>query len=368
MAFDIKVYAGTASDSNDLFNKLVNAFKTVYGYDAANATSDSKGWKVTKVNDSLYVLESVGELGVDDLCYTIENTGTTVKISGYMNYDPNTNALSTYGINDKSFGYKSLQLSLPTQQFWIYGNSDFIHIITKGYGVSLNTQGATTPQIVSFGKFIPTYNPAVTNPTDDTLPQGGDVVIAVNDASIFEVDRYVMISSAYTFEKVLVTDVDVAGNSIRVSNIVQTHQKVGDHPIIIGEIAKPYYIWQNYDSSKAQHCNVLPHIGGNTTVTPTDETNNQGIGVPADIFTSVATLAEDSALDRLNYDRYMFELYIHYSTDLDQGFYGKIPFVYCVGSNNINSETTVINDNAYLYRVFSIYNYPQSYAFRESYK
>ena len=367
MAFDIKVYAGTSSSSDDLFSKLVNAFKTVYGYDAADEDSNSKGWKVTKVNNTQYILESVGELGVDDMCYSLENTGSSVKLSGFMNYDSNTNALTTYGLSE-TFGWKTLHTTLPTQQFWLYGNSDFIHIITKGYGVSLNTNGATTPQIVSFGKFIPTYNPAVTNPKDDTLPQGGDVVIAVNDASIFEVDRYVMISSAYTFEKVLVTAVDIANESIRVSNIVETHQKVGDHPIIIGEIAKPYYIWQNYSPDQSQYCNVLPHIGGATTVTPNDNTNNQGVGVPASIFTQVSQLAEDSALDRLNYDRYMFELYIHYSTDTDQGFYGKLPFMYNVGSNNINSETTVINDNAYLYRVFSIYNLPQSYGFRESYK
>jgi len=365
--FNIKVYAGTAVDVNDLFNKIVNAISTIYGYNAENETETSTGWKVTKLSTSLYVLESRGEFGVDDMCYTIENTGSTIRISGYMNYNPDTGALTTYGIN-QTFGWKEMNLQIPTQQFWIYGNSDFLHIITKGFGVSDNTYGAVTPHLVSFGKFIPTYNPAVTNPTVSTIPQGGDIVIPVVDASIFEPDRYIMISSAYTFEKVLVTGVDVAGNTIRVANIVQTHAVVQNHPIIIGEIAKPYYIYQNYHPSATQYCNILPHIGGSTTVDPNAATANQGVGVPGKIFTQVAILAENSALDRLNYDRYMFELYIYQDVDLDQGFYGKLPFIYNVGSNNINSETTVINDNAYLYRVFSLYNLPQSYAFRESYK
>jgi len=193
-------------------------------------------------------------------------------------------------------------------------------------------------------------------------------VIPVADASIFEPDRYIIISSAYTLEKVLVTGVDVAGNTIRVANVVQTHTVVNDHPIIIGEIAKPYYIYQNFHPSQAQYCMILPHIGGSFTVDPQVYSNNQGAGVPGKLFTQVSVLAENSALDRLNYDRYMFELYIYQDTDIDQGFYGKLPFVYNVGSNNINSETTVINDNAYLYRCFNIYNLPQTYAFRESYK
>jgi len=173
MAFNIKVYSGTATSASDLFNKIVNAFTTVYGYDSANETEDSKGWKVTKVSSTKYILESKGEFGVDDMCYSIE-LGSTITISGFMNYNPDTGDLTTYGLNE-SFGWKDFHIPVSTQQFWMYGNSDFIHIITKGFGVSDNTDGAVTPQLVSFGKFIPTYNPAVTNPTIDTIPQGGDI-------------------------------------------------------------------------------------------------------------------------------------------------------------------------------------------------
>ena len=366
MAFNIKVYSGTSTSNSDLYNKIVNAISTIYGYKAEDETDTSTGWKVTKISSNKYILECKGEFGVDDMCYSFE-LGDTIKISGFMNYNTDSGALTTYGL-DETFGFREFQLPVETQQFWIYGNSDFIHIITKGFGVSDNTNGAVTPQLVSFGKFIPTYNPAITNSTVDTIPQGGDIVIPVADASIFESDRYIIISSAYTFEKVLVTGVDVAGNTIRVANIVQTHTVVNNHPIIIGEIAKPYYVYQNYNTKLSNRCSILPHIGGNFTVNPDQYNNNQGAGVPAKLFTSVSVLAQNSALDRLNYDRYMFEIYLYQDVDIDQGFYGKLPFIYNVGSNNINSETTVINDNAYLYRCFTLYTLPQTYAFRESYK
>ena len=372
MAFSINLYAGTATDSTDMFTKIIGAFTNVFGYLNDTGDATGTGWEVVPMNDTntKYLLKSKGTQGLDDMVYVIELSGN-ITISGYQHYA--AGELSTYGIIGQTFGTKTIEIRISTQQFWIYGNEDFIHIIAKGYGVA--TQAIDiTPNIISFGKFIPTYNPSVTHVRGITqINQGADVLIPVEDASIFEPDRYIIISSAYTFEKCLVTEVAYAGNTIKVANISQNHVYVDGSPIILGEIAKPYYTFRqaNLQGGATQEDSVMvfPRLSGSTlTITPTTVQTYGGSGVKCKIFKEIETLALNSALDMLNYDRYMFELYIYSTEEEERGFLGKLPYVYSVGSSDTNSESTIINDQYFLYRVFKCYGMRQSFAIRESYK
>jgi len=382
MAFNINLYAGTATDMNDLFTKMMNAFMTIFGYngDDANAGGNTNGWEILNVSQNDYAILSKGTSGVDDLVYRITLNGSSIAIGGYQFYDRVNKVFSTYGINDQSFGIKTLENEIPTMQFWMYGNNDFMHIIWKGYGLATEAK-AITPYIISFGKFIPTYNPAVTHLSQAVtqIDQGSDILIPVQDASIFEPNRYIIISSATTFEKVLVTEVSTAGNTITVANVSQFHSNLTDDngniisPVVLGEISKPYYIWKqtntNSGSTNENSVMVFPRLSGSTLSITTDSvTANGGSGVKCNIFNEISTLAQYSALDMLNYDRYMFELYIYSSVEDEKGFLGKIPYIYLIGSADTNSESTIVNDNYYLYRIFKLYNFPESIAVRESFK
>jgi len=398
MAFNIKVYAGTAATVNDLFTKLVTAFTTVYGEDTT-ITPTFDGWSVTEIDtNARYWLNSTGENGLDDINYILELVDGKIVITGVQYYDKDGSGVaatpdsySTRGIPDYYYSKKELVLPMNNAQFWIYGNKDFIHIITRGYG-STSYASYLTPHIFSFGKYIPTYNPTITTPAGVTeITQGSDIVIPVQDASIFEPDRYAIISGPETWEKVLVVEVDLANNMIRVSNIAQHHKQLQTttgantltHPIIIGEISKPYYMWKQaavgasgygQGAINESFVSMLSDISGTiSSKSATAYADQAGDGVCGTVFQPIATLAKHSAIDMLNYDRYMFELYIYVDEEQDdknKGFYGKLPFIYAVGSSDTNSETTVINDNYYLYRVFDLYSFldDESIAVRETYK
>ena len=378
MAFNIKVYAGTASDTNNMYQKIIQGMTTVFGYAKTSGSVTGQGWEVISADggNSKYFLKSKGSDGLDDMVYSINNQ---LVINGIQNVSGNS--VSTYGVSGALFG--KVKMFIPSgvggYQFWMYGNDDFIHIFTRGYGENGSRAENTAIFTVSFGKFIPTYNPSITHVASiNKISIGSDVIIPVNDASIFEPNRYITISSALTWEKTLVTEVSYAGNTIKVSNISQDHQVIDGAPIILGEMAKPYYIWgtgqtnTNTGMYTDNQIMVLPRVSGTMLSLSSQDATRYGHGVRCDVFTQIGTLAQYSALDMLNYDRYMFELYIYCTEPGEYAFLGKIPYIYMVGSEDTNSESTIINDQYFLYRVFQDYNLRAggkvSLAVRESYK
>lgn len=387
MAFNIKVYAGSSSSSSDLFTKIRNALQSVFGYVATPGVAvTGDGWAVRDIGSDKVLLTSKGSDGLDDLNFSMALTGNKIRFAGFQFMDGGKPY--TYGIENAEFGFAETYIGgLNDKQFWIYGNSDFIHILYRGYGVYSGANSKDTEiHIISFGKFIPTYNPSITHvQTIQRITIGSDVIIPVVDASIFEPNRYITISGATTWEKTLVTDVSYVGNTITVSNISQDHfiMQNGDytHPIILGEMAKPYYIWSlnqqdvtGSSSVASDEVMLLPRLSGTMLSLSTSEMTAVGYGIRGKLFTQIDTLAHHSALDMLNYDRYMFEMYIYVDKVNETGFLGKLPYIYAVGSNDTNSESTIINDQYFLYRIFKPYDLfksrstDTSIAVREAYK
>ncbi len=361
-------YGGTFVSARDLYDKIVAAIANVF----------SKEWDITIIDDSHAVLHSRGEGGLDDMYYMIEYNGgeDSVYMKGMQFYDFTNNTPSTYGLTNLPFyGIKKFDLSVFPGYFWIYGNADYLHIFYRGTGSSAVPE-YLIPKLITIGKFIPSYSPAVTWVNQDEILPGVNVTVKVNNVAIFEVNRYVTISGFNTWEKSLVVAIDETASTITLASVVEHHQTLYDengniaNPIIIGEMAKPYFIFQ--DSYYKQgaiiwaSAMVFPRISGRALgLNAKDYGTNQGSGVRVDVFKAVRTLADASALDMLNYDRYLFEYYLYKLDGDNRGFYGKLPYLYAVGANDINSETTMICDNTYLYRCFYVYGLGMS-AVRES--
>ena len=360
-------YAATTfayEKKEDLLENLKARLKDVYGWNLIDF--DLNNW---------FVMLSLGEDGKGDILakFILDAANNELRVEGYQYYDSPDKKAYSFGYPDKYWAVGRLKVDGEKGVVWLYGNKDAVMIVHKNFVEQDNGTIQSSVTALYIGKYIPAYDSYVSTidlGSNTETGSGTNIVLKVEDASKFEVNRAYVISDTEHAEKVIVVNRDTQNNTITVDKLsysykpaqIKTAETVGtgdtyDIPILIGEMPRPYTILDWWKSTPQ----VLLSNVGTPDFPPISET--QGIGQPV-LFYEPQTLVDAATFDQLNQDRYLFETYIY--SNNPSGFYGKFDMFYVLGTTGIQPEITVLNDATWIYRAFQVMGIGDLIAVREA--
>lgn len=239
--------SGTATNTADLLVKLKDFLVTTCGW---TLHDDGSGQA-----EPYYVLKSVGESGVEDIYiqFINDNANTDcISVKGYLYW----NAATHTGIK---MVYSSGATAISTKDsasflYWLYGDLDHISVVTK----------ITATYYLHYSGIIKRYWSGAVAVTQAAVSAGSNVVVQVNNASLFAVGSSYIMKDDANIERVQVTarDTGATPNTITVATLAAayaTGAKVGEdpQPVIIGRKDMPgnFYAlnrWNGYSSATGQ--------------------------------------------------------------------------------------------------------------------
>lgn len=229
---------GTADNSADFLVKLKDFLTTVAGWTLHDDGSAQP--------DPYYVLKSAGESGAEDIYLQFIDDSNTNRIAvrGSMYWDAAAHA----GVKEayhNSYTYIGTVDASPFL-FWLFADLDHVFIVTK----------LVATYYGHYSGLIKRFWSGAVAVTQAAAAPGGDVVVQVNDASIFSVGSHYLIKDDAEIERVQVTAVDTVStpNTVTLANLVNGYAagaKIGEdpQPVIIGRNQMPgnFYALNKFD-------------------------------------------------------------------------------------------------------------------------
>jgi len=229
---------GTADNSADFLVKLKDFLTTVVGWTLHDDGSAQP--------DPYYVLKSDGESGAEDiyLQFIDDSNADRIAVRGSMYWDAAAHA----GVKEAYYASYTYIRTVDAAPFlyWLFADMDHVFIVTK---VVATYYGHYSGLIKRFWSGAVAVTQAAAAP-------GGDVVVQVNDASIFSVGSHYLIKDDAEIERVQVTAVDTVStpNTVTLANLVNGYAagaKIGEdpQPVIIGRNQMPgnFYALNKFD-------------------------------------------------------------------------------------------------------------------------
>jgi hypothetical protein len=229
---------GTADNSADFLVKLKDFLTTVAGW-----TLHDDGSAQT---DPYYVLKSNGESGAEDvyLQFIDDSNADRIAVRGCLYWDAAAHA----GVKEayhNSYNYIRTVDASPFL-YWLFADLDHVFVVTK----------VVTTYYGHYSGLIKRFWSGAVAVTQAAAAPGSDVVVQVNDASIFTVNSHYLIKDDAEIERVQVTAVDTAStpNTVTLANLVNTYAagaKIGEdpQPVIVGRNQMPgtFYALNRFD-------------------------------------------------------------------------------------------------------------------------
>jgi hypothetical protein len=337
---------------------------------------DVFGWKLIDYDqNNWFVVLTKGENDKEAFLCKVElkASDNEIVVLGYQFYDSADKKPYSYGYADRYWAIGRWSLRGEKGVCWLYGNKDALMIVNKNFIEGNQGEMETQVTAVYFGRFVPAYDDyySIVDLGDSgETGSGTNMVLKVEDASKFELNRAYVIADAEHAEKVIVVNRDTNTNTITVDKLnysykpkdVATAETVGTGetyrlPVVIGEMPRPYII---LDWWKSTPQTLFSNVGEPSFVSMSD---TRGVGQVVSFY-EPQTLVDAATFDQLNQDRYLFETYIY--SDNPSGFYGKFDMFYVLGTTGIQPEITVLNDATWIYRAFQVMGLGDLVAIRES--
>jgi len=230
--------SGTANDTADFLQKLKDFLVNTVGWTLHDDGSAEA--------EPYYVLKSNGETGAEDiyLQFIDDANADRIAVRGCLYWD----ATAHTGVKEAYHNSYTYIRTVDASSFlyWLFADLDHVFIVTK---VVATYYGHYSGLIKRFWSGAVAVTQAAAAP-------GSDVVVQVNDASIFTVGSYYVIKDDAEIERVQVTAVDMAStpNTVTLANLVNSYSagaKIGEdpQPVIIGRNQMPgsFYALNKYD-------------------------------------------------------------------------------------------------------------------------
>lgn len=238
---------GTANNTADLLIKLKDFLVTTCGW-----TLHDDG---SALAEPYYVLKSSGESGMEDIYIQFINDNAStdcISVKGYLYWNAGTHV----GVKMVFSSGATTIATKDSAQFlyWLYGDLDHVCMVTK----------IVATYYLHYSGIIKRYWSGAVAITQAAVSAGSNVVIQVNDASLFTVGSYYIIKDDANIERVQVTARDTAStpNTITVATLAAAYAigaKVGEdpQPVIIGRNNMPgnFYAlnkWNGWASATGQ--------------------------------------------------------------------------------------------------------------------
>jgi hypothetical protein len=229
---------GTADNSADFLVKLKDFLSTAVGWTLHDDGSAEP--------DPYYVLKSNGESGAEDvyLRFIDDSNADRIAVRGCLYWDAAAHA----GVKEAYHNSYTYIRTVDASPFlyWLFADLDHVFIVTK---VVATYYGHYSGLIKRFWSGAVAVTQAAAAP-------GSDVVVQVNDASIFTAGSYYVIKDDAEIERVQVTAVDTTStpNTVTLATLVNTYAsgaKIGEdaQPVIIGRNQMPgsFYALNKFD-------------------------------------------------------------------------------------------------------------------------
>ena len=230
--------SGTADNTADFLVKLKDFLTTVVGWTLHDDGSAEP--------DPYHVLKSVGESGIEDIYLQfIDDTNTDrIVVRGSLFWDATAHA----GVKEAYHNSYTYIRTVDASQFlyWLFADLDHVFVVTK----------VTATYYGHYSGLINRFWSGAVAVTQTAAAPGSDVVLQVNDASIFTVDGYYLIKDDAGIERVQITAVDtgVTPNTVTVASLANAYAvgaKIGEdpQPVIIGRYQSPgsFYALNKFD-------------------------------------------------------------------------------------------------------------------------
>lgn len=220
--------SGTATNTADLLVKLKDFLVTTCGW---TLHDDGSGQA-----EPYYVLKSVGESGIEDIYIQLINDSSTdcISVKGYLYWNAATHTGVKMAFSSGATAISTKDTS--TFLYWLYGDLDHFVVVTK----------IVATYYAHYSGIIKRYWSGAVAITQAAVTAGSNVVIQVNDASIFTVNGFYIIKDDANIERVQVTarDTGATPNTITVATLAAGYAagaKIGEdpQPVIIGRNNMP---------------------------------------------------------------------------------------------------------------------------------
>ena len=230
--------SGMADNTADLLVKLMTFLVDTVGW----ALHDDGSAEA----EPFYVMKSFGESSAEDiyLQFIDDTNSDRIAVRGSLYWD----AVAHAGVKEAYHSSYAYIKTVDASQFlyWIYADLDHVYIVTK---VVATYYGHYSGLIKRF------WSGAVAI-TQAAITPGDDVVVQVNDATLFNINSYYLIKDDANIERVQVTAVDYVStpNTITLATLANAYSagaKIGEdpQPAIIGRYQSPgsFYALNKFD-------------------------------------------------------------------------------------------------------------------------
>jgi len=312
--------SGMASNTADLLVKLMTFLVDTVGW----ALHDDGSAEA----EPYYVLKSYGESSAEDIYLQfIDDTNTDrIAVRGSLFWDAAAHA----GVKEAYHNSYTYIRTVDASQFlyWFFADFDHVFVVTK---VAATYYGHYSGLINRFWSGAVAITQAAAGP-------GVNVVVQVNDATLFNTSGYYLIKDDANIERVQVTAIDIVStpNTVTLANLANTYSvgaKIGEDPqsVIIGRSQSPgsFYALNKFDgwsstSGQTGSC-AAAHGNFHTASNP------------------------DKRYGLLT----MFPWLVAHTSSTYKELRGELIEVYAIGSGAADSED-VLDLNGTTYRIFNI--------------
>jgi len=228
---------GTANNTADFLEKLKDFLVTTVGW---TLHDDGSGGA-----NPYYVLKSTGESGMEDV-YLQFLMGTTdklmVRASLYWDNVAHSGVKEAYVVTYCYIAVKDASSFL----YWFYADLDHIFAVTKIVSTYYGQYSGLLKRFWSGAVAI----------TQEAVLSGSNVVVQVNDASIFSPGSYYLIKDNANIERVQISAIDTVSspNTVTLASVAGNFAlgaKIGEdpQPVIVGRFNSPggFYALNKFD-------------------------------------------------------------------------------------------------------------------------
>lgn len=229
---------GTANNTADMHAKLKDFLVTTCGW---TLHDDQMG-----LAQPYFVVSSNGESGSEDIYLQFLNDSysdiISVRAALYWNPMTHTPVKDAFYAQYTAFATRDSIAFL----YWIYADLDHIFIVTK----------LASTYYAHYCGLIKRFWSGAVAITQAAVTAGSNVLVQMNDASIFTAGTYYMIKDNANIERVQITAADTGStpNTITIANLVNGYAsgaKIGEdpQPIIVGRTQSPgtFYALSRFD-------------------------------------------------------------------------------------------------------------------------
>lgn len=229
---------GTASGRLDLLNRIKYFLVTTVGWTLHDDQfADARPY---------VVLMSAGESGAEDiyLRFQIGTSSGRIEVAAFQYWDNTTQT----GVNEAFYSSYTCIRAEDSADFifWLYADLDHLFVVSKIVSTYYGQYSGSIKRFWSSAVAI----------TQAALVNGNNVLVQVNDASIFSPDQYYMIKDHARIERVKTTIVDTTStpNTITIESLSSDFSagaKIGEdpQPVITGYYNMPstFYAVNKFD-------------------------------------------------------------------------------------------------------------------------